>query len=193
MNQKPQAMAGCNFRIATCDDARDLGAMHVASWRESYAGVLPEKMLASLSAEARAASWSKILQEPPSERSTVVYLAEQDGAIFGFGSCGAQRTESLKDLGYDGEISAIYVLREFQEQGIGTGLFSQMSLDLSRRGFNAAALWVLRDNLRARRFYERYSGQLIAEREDVRDGAVLIELAYGWPDLKQLNRLVARE
>jgi ribosomal protein S18 acetylase RimI-like enzyme len=185
-------MAGCNFRIATCDDARDLGAMHVASWRETYAGILPQKLLASLSAEARAASWTKILQEPPSERSTV-YLAEHAGAICGFGSCGAQRTESLKDLGYDGEVSAIYVLRELQKQGVGTRLFSQMSLDLSRRGCNAAALWVLRDNLTARRFYERYSGQVIAQRQDVRDGTVLIELAYGWPDLKELQRLIAHE
>ena len=47
---------------------------------------------------------------------------------------------------------------------------------------------MLRDNLRAGRFYEHYSGQVIAEREDVRDGTTLIELAYGWPDLKELDR-----
>lgn len=181
------------IRAAALDDAHRLAKMHVTSWHESYVGILPGKMLASLSVEARAASWAKILQEPPSEASMVVYLAERDGAICGFGSCGAQRTENLTHKGYDGEISAIYVLREFQNQGIGTRLFRQMSLDLIRRGFNGAALWVLRDNLGARRFYERYSGQVIAEREDVRDGAVLIELAYGWPDLKGLNRLVAHE
>jgi hypothetical protein len=43
------------------------------------------------------------------------------------------------------------------------------------------------DNLRARRFYERYAGQVIAEREDVRDRAVLLEWAYGWSDLKELD------
>ena len=31
------------------------------------------------------------------------------------------------------------------------------------------------------------------EREDDRDGTVLVELAYGWPNLKELERLVARE
>jgi hypothetical protein len=49
---------------------------------------------------------------------------------------------------------------------------------------------VLRDNPMARRFYERHSGKVIAEREDVRDGAVLVELAYGWADLKTLDRLI---
>ena len=46
----------------------------------------------------------------------------------------------------------------------------------------------MRDNLRARRFYERFGGKVIAEREHVRDGAVLVELAYGWLDLKELDR-----
>lgn len=183
----------CQIRIATPDDAAALGAMHVASWLETYVGLLPDKMLASLSVEARAAAWAKIMQEPATAHSTVIYLAELQAMIVGFGTCGAQRTESLKTKDYDGEVSAIYVLRKFQKRRIGVRLFHSMSSDLIRRGFNAAALWVLRENLRARRFYERLGGKLIAEREDVRDGTVLIELAYGWPDLKKLERMAAHE
>jgi ribosomal protein S18 acetylase RimI-like enzyme len=181
------------IRVATPDDVHGLGSMHVTSWHQTYAGLLPDKMLSSLSVESRAAAWAKIMQEPATERSTTVYIAEHAGTIIGFGSCGAQRTNSLKDKGYDGEVSAIYVLREFQKRSIGTRLLHAMSSDLLRRGFIAAALWVLRDNLRARRFYERYAGQVIAEREDVRDATVLVELAYGWPDLAGLNRLVAHD
>jgi GNAT superfamily N-acetyltransferase len=181
------------IRLATPDDAPALGSMHVASWRETYSGLLPDKMLSSLSVEARAAAWAKIMQEPATEHSTVVYLAEHEGTIIAFGSCGPQRTESLKDKGYDGEVSAIYVLREFQKRKIGTRLLRVMSSDLQRRGFNAAALWVLRDNLRARHFYARFDGKVITEREDVRDGTVLVELAYGWPNLKELDRLLAQD
>jgi GNAT superfamily N-acetyltransferase len=179
------------FRVAIQNDAQGLASMHVASWRETYVGLLPDRMLSSLSVEARAATWAQIMREPSTANSTVIYLAEHEGTIIGFGSCGAQRTEILKDKGYDGEVSAIYVLREFQKRRIGARLFGVMSLDLTRRGFTAAALWVLRDNLRARRFYEHYGGKVIADREDVRDGAVLVELAYGWADLRTLNRLVS--
>ncbi len=182
-----------DIRIATPDDAPALGSMHVASWRETYAGLLPDKMLSSLSPEARSAAWAKIMQEPATAHSTVIYLAEHQGTIIGFASCGAQRTDSLNAKGYDGEVSAIYVLREFQKRKIGTRLLLAVSSDLRRRGFNAAALWVLRDNLRARRFYEHYGGKVIAEREDVRDAAVLVELAYGWRDLKELDRLAGHE
>jgi ribosomal protein S18 acetylase RimI-like enzyme len=181
------------IRIATPDDAAALGAMHVASWRETYQGLLPDNMLASLSVEGRVAAWAKIMREPATERSTMIYLAEHDATIVGFGSCGAQRTETLKAKGFDGEVSAVYVLREFQKRMIGTQLLRTMSLYLVRRGFKAAALWVLRDNLRARRFYEHLEGKIIAEREEVRDGAVLIELAYGWPHLEGLDRLTSHE
>jgi ribosomal protein S18 acetylase RimI-like enzyme len=181
------------LRIATPDDANALGSMHVASWRETYTGMLPDKMLSALSAEARASSWARIMRDPTTVGGAVIYLAEHKSTIIGFGSCGAQRAESLKGKGYDGEISAIYVLREFQHRGVGARLFAAMSLDLAGRGFSAAALWVLRDNLGARRFYERYAGQVIAEKEDVRDGTVLVELAYGWPNLSELSRLIAEQ
>jgi ribosomal protein S18 acetylase RimI-like enzyme len=180
-----------HIRIATLSDAPALGSMHVASWRETYAGILPDQMPASLSIDERVAIWDQIMREPSTADSTVVHIAERDGTIIGFGSCGVQRTESLKRQGYDGEFSAIYVLRAFQSQRIGARLLSKMSLDLVGRGFDGAALWVLRDNPRARRFYEYHGGQVIAEREDVQDGAVLIELAYGWQNLKEFDRLVS--
>ena len=181
------------IRIATLDDVHALAVMHIASWHETYTGLLPDKILSSLSVDSRTAAWAKIMQEPVTERSTVVYLAEHQGTIIGFGSCGAQRTESLKEKGYDGEISGIYVLREFQKRKIGTHLFSAISSDLIGREFKAAALWVLRDNLRARHFYEHFDGKVLTEREDVRDGTVLVELAYGWPNLKELDRSLAHD
>lgn len=115
------------IRIASPDDAQALGAMHVASWHETYTGLLPDKMLSSLSVGARAAGWPKVIQEPVTERSTVTYLAEHEAAIIGFGSCGAQRTENLRAKGYDGEIRAIYVLRELQKCKIGTRLLRAVS------------------------------------------------------------------
>jgi ribosomal protein S18 acetylase RimI-like enzyme len=89
--------------------------------------------------------------------------------------------------GYDGEISAIYVLRASQRRGAGGRLMTTMALDLSGRGFAGAGLWVLRDNPTARRFYESLGGQVVDEREDRRAEAVFIEVAYGWTDLLRLK------
>jgi ribosomal protein S18 acetylase RimI-like enzyme len=172
------------IRNATIEDATELGKMHVASWRETYTGILPEGILSSLSVPARVAKWQEILREPASVEATVVHVMESDGNIIGFGSCGPQRTENLKVRGYAGEFSGIYVLRAFQRHGVGARLMSIMASDLASRGFNAASLWVLRDNAVARQFYERFGGQVVEEREDVRGQVTLVELAYGWANLR---------
>ena len=85
-------------------------------------------MLSSLSVEGRAAAWTKILQEPANRHSTAVYLAEHAATLIGFGFCGAQRTASLKSKGYDGEFSAVYVLREFQKRKIRLSEMTQVLL-----------------------------------------------------------------
>jgi ribosomal protein S18 acetylase RimI-like enzyme len=180
------------IRIASFADAPNLASMHVASWRETYVGMVPGEMLSSLSVDGRTAMWTQIMREPATSGSAVVYVAELDRKIIGFGSCCPQRTEVLKERGYDGEISAIYVLQAFQRHAIGTRLLFALASALSGRGFGSASLWVLRDNAPARRFYERYGAQVVSEREDVRKDGVLIEVGHGWMLLAELARVTAR-
>jgi ribosomal protein S18 acetylase RimI-like enzyme len=177
------------IRAATTADAPALARVHVTAWRESYAGIVPDALLAKLSIESRAAMWTRILNDPSD--LTAVRVAERDGEIIGFGACGSQRTATLKEKGYDGEVSAIYVLRPFQKQGVGAALMQSMSLTLSGRGLSGVSLWVLRDNAMARRFYEQIGGEVVGEKEDIRRETVLIEVAYGWPDLARLHRLIS--
>jgi ribosomal protein S18 acetylase RimI-like enzyme len=179
-------METIRFRMATTLDAAAIGALHVASWRETYPGLLPDEMLAGLSVETRVAKWRTILGDPAAHAGTRVHVAEADGHILGFVSCGLQRDEALANQGLDGEFSAIYVRHCHQGQGIGRQLMKDMAQTLEARGRKGASLWVLRDNAPARRFYERLGGVVVGEKKDERPGAVLIEVAYGWPDLRPL-------
>jgi hypothetical protein len=54
---------------------------------------------------------------------------ELENRIAGLGACGAQRTETPKERAYDGEISAIYVLKAFQRHAIGTRLLFALASD----------------------------------------------------------------
>ncbi len=50
-------MGGVIPRPANVADADAIGALHVAAWRETYTGILPDEMLAALSVEARRTMW----------------------------------------------------------------------------------------------------------------------------------------
>jgi ribosomal protein S18 acetylase RimI-like enzyme len=174
------------IREASHTDAAALASMHVASWHETYSGILPHAMLAGLSVEARTKRWRKILRTPEAFDDAEVCVAEEGDRIVGFGASCRQRDKALADAGFDGEISALYVLRAHQRQGTGRSLMDTMARSLLAAGRSAASLWVLHENAPARIFYERLGGEVVGRRTDMRADATLIEIAYGWRHLARL-------
>lgn len=158
-----------------------MAKVHIDSWRETYPGLLPDQLLARLSVAGEAIRWQRMLDRPRALGETVAFVADQQGAIVGYGSCGEQRTQVLHNRGFTGEIAELYVLSCAQRQGAGTGLMNAMGGVLLTRGHRAVSLWVLDKNRVARRFYESLGGTPIAEK-----GASVVEVAYGWPDLRRL-------
>jgi ribosomal protein S18 acetylase RimI-like enzyme len=159
-------------------DADAIGEMHVRAWREAYAGLMPDAVLAELDPKQRAALWRGIIAA-----AGVVQLAERSGAIVGFGSSGRQRDASLP---FAGEIGALYVLRCAQRLGVGRRLMAAMAADLLGQGLRSGSLWVLEGNAPARRFYEALGGRQVARREQERLGVTDVGIAYGWEDLSVL-------
>lgn len=176
-----------DIRPATPDDAASIAAVHVASWRESYVGLMPEAILSGLSVSDRTQRWRRILDEASGAGRTAVFIAEQEGVVVGFASAGAQRNFALLGKGFSGEISAIYLLQSAQNAGVGRRLMASVAQSLRDRNHRTASLWVMKDNDPARRFYERLGGEIIAEKQDRRDATILAELAYGWRDLALLT------
>lgn len=173
-------------RRAAPADAEAIAQVHVTSWRETYAGLVPDVVLANLSVADRTAMWRSATSRPEAPGANAVFVAEQGGAVVGFASCCNQRTSELRERGFTAEISAIYVLRAAQRRGVGAALMAAVVPMLVERGQLAATLWVLRENASARRFYERLGGEVVGEKEDRRPDVSLFEIAYGWRDLGQL-------
>jgi ribosomal protein S18 acetylase RimI-like enzyme len=186
------------IRRAQAGDAAAIAVVHVAAWRETYAGLVPERMLSSLSVEERTRRWHRILTMPDPAMASAVFVAVGAArSVVGFGSCGRQRLADLVAAGFAGEFSALYVLAAHQRRGLGRRLMALMAEDLMAREVRGAALWVLRDNQPARRFYEALGAKVVGRRietvgEHVRGERraqgddELHEVAYGWPDLAVL-------
>ena len=167
-------------RLAEVEDSFDIARVHVTAWRETYKGVVPDTLLAALSLRQRQSLWLRILNEPRGPSAVEVHVVATRSGIGGFTSSGPQRDDRLRDRGYDGEISALYLLRSAQGRGFGRKLFEIAARALRARNHDCFSLWVLKDNLQAREFYGHLGGILVAERQEVRAECVLQEVAYGW-------------
>jgi GNAT superfamily N-acetyltransferase len=131
------------LRDAEPADAEPLARCHLACWRETYTGVVdPAPLQAALAnPEARTERWQRILSGP---HGTLV--AVDDGEIIGFASTGPVQDE---DADVPLELYALYARQAWWGRGLGHRL---LTAALGERG---CSLWVLRDNPRARRCYER--------------------------------------
>lgn len=184
-------MAAATIREANAGDADAIADVHVRCWKDAYPGLVPSSMLDGLSVEGRAIWWQKALTASPRPDNLTVFVAVQsDGQITGFGACGQQRSDELDTTAFDGEFQSIYVIAAVQRQRIGKRLMIDMATCLSKSGYRGASLWVLRDNHRARQFYEAMDGKTVAYREDRRTSDIILhEVAYGWKDLSALSAL----
>jgi ribosomal protein S18 acetylase RimI-like enzyme len=167
------------IRLADLSDAAALAQVHEATWRETYAGLMSEQMLDALTADARAAAWGRILSGEAGGLATV-YVAEREGRLVAFGSCGPQRDEAFAAAGYAGEFTSVYVLKSDQRRGLGTRLMRAMMSDLADRELLGFTLWVPRENIPARSLYEQLGGKLVGQRDISRAQGKLTEVAYAW-------------
>ena len=70
--------ADVSARVAWADDAPSIAAVQVRAWRESYAGVLPEEMLAGLDPAAFAEAGREAMARPADARHRVLVALERN-------------------------------------------------------------------------------------------------------------------
>ncbi len=166
------------LRTATPADAPAIARVHVASWRTTYPGMLPDSYLAAMDVRDYTGRWARALRSPLSPGAVTV--VEEEGEIVGFASCGRQRDGNQP---YEGELYAIYLLQEVQGHGYGRALVEVSAAALAEKRITSMVVWVLRDNAHARGFYERLGGAYLRTRElDFGYGVTAMEVSYLWAD-----------
>jgi GNAT superfamily N-acetyltransferase len=163
------------LRPAKAGDARAIARIHVETWRTTYPGMLPDKTLIDMTVDSKARSWRHALERPDVVGAVLVAELPEDGVV-GFASAGHNRHANLP---FAGEVHTLYVMPDWQNQGIGRQLLAGCFEALRGHGYASAVVWVLADNP-ARFFYERMGGRRAGERDETLWGALLHQIAYGW-------------
>ena len=120
-----------------------MARVHIASWRETYPGLLPPPMLERLSVSTEAIRRQRMLDRPRTPGATLPFVVEQEASIVGYGICHEQCSELLHHRGFTSEVSELYMLRGAEGLGGGSGLMRAMASALLDRGHGAMSLWVL--------------------------------------------------
>jgi GNAT superfamily N-acetyltransferase len=165
-------------RRARAGDAPGIAAVHVATWRSAYPGVLPDKFLAKLSEPRLTAQYDRSIRMG---LGIQVAIGGPDDPILGFSSARRSRSSTLGE----GEVETLYVLDDWQNRGIGGQLLRASAKHLAGLGCRSAFAWVLRANP-AGFFYERLGGKRIANSMTHVGGAEIPQTAYAWDPIETL-------
>ena len=130
--------------LSSGDDLLEISNIYEKSWKYAYKGIIPQDYLDNIPHGRWADSIGK-----NGMRSLVMI---ENGIIIGTASFCRSRWDRYKEYG---EIVSIYFLPEYIGKGCGAPLLKRCIGELKLMGFREILLWVLEDNLRAVRFYER--------------------------------------
>ncbi|TFD99477.1 GNAT family N-acetyltransferase [Jeotgalibacillus salarius] len=168
-----------NIRKAEIDDAKGIARVHVDSWRTTYKGIIPDKVLSGLSYGQRTELWQRnILRD-----GNYVFVAENEQKeIVGFADCGRRDTNKIKD---SGDLTSIYLLEDYQGVGIGKQLMKRLFKQFEKLGYNRVFVEVLKDN-KTQFFYEHYGAILIKAEVIKMAGAELELFIYEWEDVRSV-------
>jgi len=141
--------AGYLVRKMRTQDAEDIARVHALVWREAYVDLMPADFLAAMDIQTSTGRWREFLSNDDGDLQRLAGVSP-GGEIVAIAVSGPSCDEDPPTLL---ELRSINVLAEHHGTGLADLLMERLI------GKQAASLWMLRENVRARTFYERYGFQ----------------------------------
>ncbi|MGG5461131.1 N-acetyltransferase family protein [Clostridium sp. B9] len=161
-----------DIRYAYISDAKDLAKIHSNSWKVSYKGIIPDEILDNFNIEKKQRYFERVIKDGLEENAVILSNNEVIGFIC-IGKCrDTDKTDSY------GEVWGIYLLPEYFGRGVGTKLINWGLGELRNRGYKKVTLWVLEDNIKARKFYEKVGFKHDGTIKEINIGKSLNEYRY---------------
>jgi ribosomal protein S18 acetylase RimI-like enzyme len=157
------------IRPAATKDLPDIASLHIQSWRDAYAGVLPASFLNEPLEQEFTSYWRDIAIQ-----SQDVVLVAENAYLCGFIAVWCRPTPYIDNL---------HITPYLRSKNIGTTLLTSAAEVLLAQGHRTAYLWVFESNQKAVRFYERMGGVITETSPQDIFGYSIPSLKVEWSDL----------
>ena len=137
--------------------------VHWKSWQEAYPGIVDQCYLDSLTldkCEKIAYRWTEN-----------IIIAKDGDSVVGFVGYGKYRNDELENAG---EVFSIYILSQYYGKCVGYRLMQAALSELAV--YPVIAVWVLKENTRAIRFYEQCGYRFDGREEILELGSPVVEV-----------------
>ena len=162
------------LRRVRIKDARDFTACHISCWQAAYRGIIPDSYLDNMNTELDART-ERCVQSLSNPGTNEFFYVGHKGQMIGRLIICKSRDA---DMPHAGEIGAFYLVRAFWGKGYGKAMMGFALKRLKRKGHRDVLLWVLEENARARRFYEKCGFVFDGTKKEIEVGKPLIEVRY---------------
>lgn len=146
------------YRNAEINDCLSIATLKGIVWNTTYRGIYSDETLDNYDILKNQQIFEKIINNPEIE----VYVATCKGEIVGFMTCG-KPYKPFED--FQQEIGMLYILKEYQRQGIGKSFFDIARKQAVTNGHNKFCIAVNKMNYEAQKFYIAMGGKAICTDE----------------------------
>ena len=144
-------------------DAQTVGYVHSTAWKQTYMDIFPTEYLKQDTPQKR----TEEFLSSTDEGNMYFILYEEDMAV------GMMKV--LKDSDATYEISALYLLKEYRNKGYGRQAVAYLDEVLKPKKL---FLWVLKENEKARYFYEKNGFGFTGKIREISRGKDLTQYQY---------------
>ena len=142
---------------------RDMSLLHALGWRAAYREYIPDSFLSEAITDNR---WVPVFRQNYEEgvyRGLILYAGDRPLCCATYGPARVDRSTgdticnfSSPDLSAWGELVSLYAHPDYWRQGYGSIVMEEILVRMQAAGYPGCFLYVLRENDRARRFYETH-------------------------------------
>lgn len=129
-------------------DSISASYIYAMSWKKAFKGIFSDELLESIHNDF----WVDVFNSNYKTKRFDTAIISKNGIDIGAGSFGYSRDYSDKKYG---EITSIHLLEEYWGKGYAKPLLYFMIDKLKEKGCLKIHLWVVKENTRARKFYEK--------------------------------------